>query len=265
MLGDMFDRFPEWAVFAGSVVLFFLSTEAGFRVGRYVNRRKEQIESGSTGLVTGSLLGLVSFLLAFTFGIAAANFSERRGVVLDEANAIGTAWLRADLLTDAVAADRLRELLMTYTEVRSTVATQPIPANGFADVIRASEALHGDIWALAATQAREGPSPATALVVSAVNDVIDLHSLRVAAGVRHTIPDVIWIALYGISVIALATTGYRFGASIRARSELMPGVVIAFACLITLIADLDDPRHGFLTSDQTPMLDLLATMRAGDG
>lgn len=212
------------------------------------------------GLVTGSILGLVSFLLAFSFGIAASNFTERRSVIIEEANAVGTAYLRADILPEEGARDRLRSLLRSYTEVRVAASNDNLSVAEFKAIVENSERLHGEMWALVSGIARETPSPVTALVVGAVNDVIDLHTMRVAAGVRHTIPGIIWLALYAISAVALATTGYRFGSIKSARSELLPSMVFAFSCVITLIADLDDPRSGFLLSDQTPMLDLLNTM-----
>lgn len=262
MFGDIFDSLPAWIVFCASAAVFFVSSETGFRIGRFVRKSRDHLESGSTGIVTGSILGLVSFLLAFTFSIAAANFSERRGVVLDEANAIGTAYLRADLLPEAQA-EQLKSELIRYAEMRASVSKKNFSVDDYFEIIGVSEEVHAKIWPLVVQVAREAPSPITALVVASVNDVIDMHTVRVAVGVRHTIPDVIWFALYAISALALATTGYRFGASFKARSELLPGMVLAFACIVTLIADLDDPRHGFLMNDQTPMQDLLKSMQPG--
>jgi putative Mn2+ efflux pump MntP len=262
MFGSIFDNFPTWVVFCVSAALFLAVSEIGFRIGSHVRETRAHIESGSTGLVTGSILGLVSFLLAFTFGIAASNYSERRGVVLDEANVIGTAYLRADLLPDTVAKE-FRSLLMQYTEIR-TMKRKGLEVEELIALVRGSEVIQRRVWEIAADALRAAPNPANALIASAVNDLIDLHSVRVSVGVRHTIPQVIWWALYLISAIALATTGYRFGASYKQRSELLPGMVFAFACLITLISDLDDPRHGFLVSDQRPLVDLLASMKAAD-
>lgn len=123
MTGTIFEAFSLWMLFLLSLLLFLAITEVGFRIGRWGNKRKDTLESGSTGVVTGSILGLVSFLLAFSFGIAASNYSERRGVVLDEANAIGTAYLRADLLPQAPA-EVVRALLQEYTAIRVAVTEQ---------------------------------------------------------------------------------------------------------------------------------------------
>lgn len=262
MFGDVLNSFPSWIVFCASAVFFIFACELGFRYGRGVRLRRQEDDMGSTGLVTGSILGLVSFLLAFTFGIAASNFSERRGLVLDEANAIGTAFLRADLIAEAPQAEAFRALLREYVEDRASIGlVKEMTMADTLQVIRDSEALQARMWQLVAPMARDNPTPTNSLVVSALNDVIDFHTLRVAVGVRHTIPDIIWLALYVISALALGATGYRFGVSFEKRSELLPGMVIAFTALITLIADLDDPRHGFLKNDQSAMIDLLRTMQ----
>lgn len=264
MAGTIFEAFSLWMLFLLSLLLFLAITEVGFRIGRWGNKCKDTLESGSTGVVTGSILGLVSFLLAFSFGIAASNYSERRGVVLDEANAIGTAYLRADLLPQAPA-EVVRALLQEYTAIRVAVTEQDTTVQDYFYTIRESERIHRLLWQEVARVARQTPSPTHSLVVTSVNDVIDIHSKRVAVGVRHAIPASIWAALYLVSGLALAATGYRFGASFGRRSELLPAMVIAFACVVSLIADLDNPRHGFLLSDQEPMRDLLNTMPAPSG
>lgn len=248
-----------WVFFAVCLVLFLIATEIGFRIGLWQSKRSDVPETSHTGILTGAILGLVSFLLAFTFGFAASNYSERRNTVLEEANAIGTAYLRADLLPD-VEASEMRRLLRQYTEIRVAVTEPGVTIDGFFIAIRQSETIHLELWSLVARIAKADPSPTNSLVVASVNNLIDLHSKRVAVGVRHAIPFTIWISLYLVSTLALAATGYRIGANVGKRSELLPAMVIAFACVVSLISDLDNPRHGFLLSDQSPMRALLGSM-----
>ena len=154
---------------------------------------------------TGAILGLVSFLLAFPFGFAASNYSDRRSTVLEEANAIGTAYLRADLLPELEASE-MRRLLRQYTEMRVAVTEPGVTIDGFFIAIRQSETIHLELWSLVAGIAKADPSPTNSLVVASVNDLIDLHAKRIAVGVRHAIPFTIWISLFLVSTLALGAT-----------------------------------------------------------
>lgn len=251
---------PIGVTFLVSLVAFMVAVELGFRIGVKRSHNKEVLESAPAGIVTGSILGLTSFLLAFTFGFAASNYTDRRGIVLDEANAIGTAYLRADLMP-AETAGVFRAELLEYTQERVDVISSDNAARELVSYLNLVDEVHADMWNLVSEIARTEPSASHALVVTALNDVIDLHAERVAFGTRHTVPFPIWIALFAVSCIALGTTGYRFGVSFAARSELMPAMVLAFACVISVIADLNAPNTGFMQTDQKPMIDLLSMMQ----
>ena len=259
-MNTVYNMTPVFLTLIASILLFFASTEIGFRLGLLKARRSAGKDDAPKGIITGSILGLVSFLLAFTFSIAAQNFTERRGIVLQEANVIGTAFLRADLLPDAEAA-LLRTKLIEYTEDRVRAVDPDVSQEEVFIVISDAKQIHQTAWEIVAQFARDNPTPTHALVISAINDVIDLHASRVALGTRYFIPMPIWISLYLVSCIALATTGYRYGESFGYRPELLPGMVIAFALIVTLISDLNNPGDGFLYTDQVPMLELLESMK----
>lgn len=251
---------PLAAIFLTSVLLFFLAVEIGFRLGRRRARETEDLKSAPAGVVTGSILGLTSFLLAITFGFAATNYADRRAVVLDEANAIGAAYLRADLMPTE-SGQAFREELLKYTRDRVEAAKQMKTRDDVTPYLMIVDEIHSKMWSLASELAKSQPTPTHALLVQSVNEVIDLHAQRIAFATRITIPLPIWAALFTISFISLGTTGYRFGISFRTRPELMPAMVIAFACVVALISDLNTPRSGFLQSDQQPMEDLLLMMQ----
>jgi hypothetical protein len=89
------DALPLWALFISILLVVLLSVEFGYRLGKYRRSRQEQEKEAPVGTMIGATLGLLAFILAFTFGLAAARFDARRQVLLDEANAIGTTYLRA--------------------------------------------------------------------------------------------------------------------------------------------------------------------------
>src|SRR4051812_7002872 len=112
MVSGLLDVLPLWAVLVATVALILLSVEIGHTVATYQRRRSEGGKessvasmAGSTGPIVAAMLGLLAFMLAFTFGMATSFFQARREVVLSEANAIGTTYLRAALLPESIGTD----------------------------------------------------------------------------------------------------------------------------------------------------------------
>ena len=94
------DALPLFGLFIFILLVVLLSVECGYRLGKYRRSRSEQEKEAPVGTMVGATLGLLAFILAFTFGLAAARFDARRQVLLDEANAIGTTYLRAGILPE---------------------------------------------------------------------------------------------------------------------------------------------------------------------
>lgn len=119
------DQFPLWFVYLLTVVLILLAAEIGFRIGVWLHRRDPSSQKGPiTGTVVGSLLGLMAFLLAFTIGIVINQHNQRMTMVVTEANAIGTCYLRASFLDEPDRATT-RDFLREYAEVRLAAAADP--------------------------------------------------------------------------------------------------------------------------------------------
>jgi len=241
-----------WWVYAGTVALFLLASEGGFQVGRRL--RKPAAEDGS-GTVLGGLFALLGLLLAFTFGMASARYDGRKQMLLDEANAIGTAYLRADLLPEPVKGE-VRTLFRAYVDLRLEVAR----SGKVQEAIGPSERIHGELWSRAVRHAEASPTPVAALVVQAVNDVIDMHGKRVALGWRNPIPPTILYTLYLVAVLALGVMGLEGG--LRGFRSAAPtlAVVITLATVVALIVDLDRPGEGLLQVSQQAMAELRASM-----
>src|SRR5215467_16260418 len=108
------DALPLWGIFIVILLLVLLSVEGGYRLGKYRRSRHEQEKEAPLGTMVGATLGLLAFILAFTFGLAANRFDTRRQLLLDEANAIGTTYLRAGMLPDR--RDAMRALLRDYVD-----------------------------------------------------------------------------------------------------------------------------------------------------
>jgi hypothetical protein len=257
MLNDgPLDFIPLWLLFAATVLLVLLVVEGGYRLGTYRRLRSENEKEAPAGAMVGTAVGLLAFLLAIAFGMAADRYDKRREVVLDEANAIGTAYLRTSLLEQAQGAV-VRKLLREYVDVR----IEAVASGSIASAVRRSEALHNQLWAVAAEAgAKNTESVMVGLFIQALNEVIDLHSTRIQAGVRSRLPGTIWLALYAVAVVALMGMGYHGGLAGTSRSLAILAVALTFSLALWLIADLDRPNAGWLRVSQQPMLDLRATM-----
>ena len=252
------DLLPIWGVFLATVAVVLLAVEGGFRLGQYRRRRSEQEDRPPVGEMVAATLALLAFMLAFTFGLAASRFDVRRGLVIDEANAIGTTYLRAGLLPEPHRSD-VRSLLREYVDVRLE-AVQP---GKLSRSIDRSEELHARLWAHAVAVGEKNPgSIVVGLFIASLNEVIDLHAKRLALGVRNRIPGTIWVALSFVAIIGTSVMGYHAGLAGSGRSLALLALVLAFSAVVTLIADLDRPQEGLLRVSQQTMIDLQKTLAA---
>ena len=250
------DFLPMWSVFPVTVGLMLLAIECGYRLGRHRRKLTQNEDRPPLGEMVTATLGLVAFLLAFTFGLAATRYDIRRGLVVEEANAIGTTYLRAALLPEPQRGD-VRSLLRSYVDVRLD-ATRP---GKLIEDIRRSEELHVQLWERAVVVGESQPrSIVVGLFIESLNQTIDLHTKRVALGAGNRIPATIWAALFFVAIVGTALLGYHTGLAGAARSLAIIAMVFAFSAVITLIADLDRPREGFLKVGQQAMTDLRTTM-----
>jgi hypothetical protein len=229
--------------------LLLLSLEAGFRVGRRTGRDADVHASGQVGAVQGALLGLLGLLLAFSFGAAGTRFLDRQDLIVREANAIGTASLRADLLDEPQRAE-LRAALKSYTGHRLAVSAS-LRAGLDPSVLAEVERLQARIWraAIAGVAAR----PAFALaILGPVNEVIDVHALRLAAGRKH-LPSLVLGVLIACSALAISVIGYGCGLGGRRRAPMTVPLAFLIAAALWITLDLDHPRAGLLQISDAPL------------
>jgi hypothetical protein len=247
------DFLPVWALFLATLVLVLACVEVGHRLGNYRRVQPDHEKEGPVGAMVGATLGLLAFLLAFTFSLAASRFDTRKDLVLEEANAIGTTYLRAGMLPER--RDEIRSLLRQYVEVRTNLSRATVD-----EVRHRSEELQNQIWEHATAVAQRNPNAIVGLFVASLNETIDVHGKRVHALTQNRIPAAIWGSLYLVAVLALASMGYHAGVVGKHRPLAVFAVAIAFSAVLWLIADLDRPGAGLLRVSQQAMVDLRASM-----
>ena len=254
------DVFPLWGLFLTIVVLVLAAIEGGYRLGSYRHRQPGREKETPVGAMVGAMLGLLAFMLAFTFGMAASRFDTRKQLVLDEANAIGTTYLRTAMLPER--REEIRGLLRSYVDGR----LKAVQSSRVAEEILISEDIQGQLWSATTAVGLQHPdSIVVGLFVQSLNEVIDLHAKRVTAGLRNRIPGAIWVTLLTIATLSLAAMGYHAGLVGTIRSLTVIVVAVTFSAVIALIADLDRPQEGTLTVSQQALIDLRQSMKPPEG
>lgn len=232
-----------FALFAGMLIF----VQVGRRLAAWQQTHRPDMIRGGTGAVDGAILGLMGLLLAFTFSGAATRFDARRSLVADEANAIGTAYLRLDLLPPE-AQPQLRKDFRRYVRSRLAVYEKIPDVNAVKTALRKSEAVQNEIWKQTVAATKEsGPAEKT-LVLSALNEMIDITTTRTVAGQAHP-PLEIFIML-GVTVLASSLlVGYSI--SIMGSPSLIH--IMVFISLVGIavyvILDFEYPRIGLLRLD----------------
>jgi hypothetical protein len=250
------DVVPLWGLFICANIVLAAAMEGGYRLGGWRHVHAVEEHENPVGAMVASILGLLALLLGFTFNLAATRFDIRRDTVLAESNAIGTAFLRAKLLPEPQRTT-VSDLLKEYVDVR----LQAVQHGKITQGVARSEEIHELLWAQAVTVAAANPNPITSLFIQSLNDVIDLHSKRIMMGLRNRIPIVMWIGLSALAVLGMFSVGYQAGLSATRRSPAMLGLVLAFVCVLYLIADLDRVQEGLFQVSQQSMLDLQRSIK----
>jgi hypothetical protein len=240
-----------------------LAMEVGRRFGIAIAARGGERDVKGVGAAEGAVFALLGLLIAFTFSGAATRFEERRHLITQEANAIGTAYLRIDLLAEDARAP-LRDLfrryldtrLASYRHVDDMAATQANLAEG--------AALQNEIWAkaVAAIQAPAAASQAGMLFLPALNEMIDITTTRLIATRNHP-PAVIYLLLGVLSLVAALLAGFSMSTN-RSRSWLhMLVFAIMMSVTLFVVLDLEYPRRGLIRIDGADLVlvELRASMR----
>ena len=252
------DTLPLWGLLLVSVAALWLALEGGYRLGTWRRARAADEKEQPVGAMVGSILGLLALVLGFTFSMAAMRFDARRQAVLEEANAIGTTYLRARLLPDPQQT-QISSLLREYVDVRIRGVQEAGKAE---EALARSEEIHELLWAQTKDVAdQDSHSIVTGIFIQSLNEMIDLHSKRILVGIRSRIPLVIWGGLYGLAILGMAAVGYQCGLCLTRRSPAMPGLVLAFAFVLALIADLDRGQEGLLQVGQQAMIDVQRSLQ----
>jgi hypothetical protein len=232
-------------------------TALGLALGRRLRDRATGLRE-PLAAIQGALLSLVGLILAFGLALAVGRYESRRAAVVEEANAIGTTYLRAQTLAEPVRSPSL-ELLVRYTDISIRLSNSVPGTEAATDAVAAGQRLQRELWALAGQALDAAPTAsAPRLYVETLNDMIDMQTVRVA-GLNNRVPG-------PVLVVEVAGAAFALGLLALHLSILGRGVVpaLAAAALVTLLLlvtfDLDRPTRGLIQVPSTVLTNLRASM-----
>lgn len=242
------------AAIAFLMMLLFLY--GGYRLGLKRQSLYNEPLKAQVIAVQGSLLGLLSLLLGFTFAIAVHHFDKRSEAMKEEANAIGTTYLRAHSLPDAVR-DETLAILKEYVDIRVLATKFSVVESIHRDpLLEKADQLRTNLWNLAMRSVKDDDRvTTTGLYIQALNNLIDSFGTRDEALNRH-IPEIIIFLVIFAMTISSFSIGYTSAISNHRPSAIAIGFMIFIIILTTVLLDLDRPRRGFIQIGQKNMLDL---------
>jgi len=254
------DAIPIVLLFAIVIILISGAIELGFRAGNTHSESIKKDKEKITSTNAAAILGILGFILVFTFGIVYSRYDSKKGLVREEANLIRTAWLRSDFLQEKDRGETLM-LLKKYVDLRLE-AVNIDDDNKMQSVVKESSLIQRQLWNMAVTNARiDMNSDIGALYIESVNEIINQQAMRVAVGLQARIPTVILLMLFLLVILGMFGVGYQASiAGSSRRSWLSPVMILTFSLMITLIAALDRPNSDIMPVSQKPLIELRAWM-----
>jgi hypothetical protein len=247
-------------------ILLLIGMFACLEVGRRIGiswRNRAGPEPPSFGTIESSVFGIFALLIAFTFSGAPARLDQRRQLIADECNAIGTAYLRLDLLGDD-ARPGIQKLFRDYLDARIAVYNVLPDLDAALAEIKRSEDLQHQIWAasLIASSSKTANRDATRLIVPALNEMFDITTTRTMSGLIHP-PAIVFGLLFVMALICSTLAGCAMATN-KTRSWLHL-IAFAFAAVlaISVVLEIEYPRFGMLhveSSYDQVLIDLRAKM-----
>ena len=257
---ELFYDVGLWLILLASIGGFFLATEAGFLLGRRGQSSTNDHSSSQIYTIQGAVLGLLALLLGFTFSMAMSRYDMRKQMVLDESNAIGTTFLRAQLLPEP-ARKEVSNLLRRYVEVRLEFYAAGNDQKRLREMRGKTERLQNQLWAYGVAMGeKDARAVTTGLFLQSLNETIDLHAKRLTAMENH-VPEITLVLLFFVALMATGLIGY--GCGLAGLRNFFVTIIssILIAAVIMVIIDLDRPSRGLIRVSQQRMIDLRDSLK----
>lgn len=249
----------EVALLALAIGALLLAIEAGYRLGLRCKADNDEASTSHLNLLQSALLGLLALLLGFTFSMSISRLETRKLLVLEEANAIGTTYLRSHFLAEPLRGE-VADLLRQYVAARlehHRAGIDPVLLKAARD--KGAE-IENRLWRAAIAAAASAPdSLPVSLFVESLNETIDVNEKRQVAFENH-VPEVVIVLLFVVSAVAVGFLGYANGLTGKRRVYSTAIFAVLIALVLAVILDTDRPRRGLVQVSQSSLLRLEASM-----
>ena len=269
MNNHIFDHLSIELLFLLTVALMLLMLELGFRSGLRTQAKPVKAQAAQVRALMGGTLGLLAFMLAFTFSVAQTHYENRIQLQIDEAVVAKNAFMQADFAGEPLHT-RARELLLEYVDGRIeliNMVRQARPKEVFLLLERAED-IQLELWSLGMKSHHSvgdavGGSPKNDEFMTSVLRLMDMHTNRVQAALVNRIPEIIWLTLYFTAVMSMIVVGYQAGLTAKRSPIATYSLALVFSAVMMLIMDLDRPMQSFFALDVAVMEQLADFMRKG--
>ncbi|MFM8314530.1 MAG: hypothetical protein ACKOA8_09620 [Deltaproteobacteria bacterium] len=237
---------------------FILVWELAFRLGRRAATRRGKQSETQSQTIEAAVLTLFGLLLGFSFSMSSARFEARKQTVLEESNAIGTAYLRADVL-ELNSKQALRQILSRYLDARIELYQSGFQEEEVRLANEKADRAQKEAWELAVQESRKFPTPISALVLASLNQMIDLREKQ-QFSFENVVPQLVLGFLLVLSLLAVGVVGYLNGLTQSRHRGLSLVFALVVAMTLFLVFDLDRPRRGPIKLTYESFLRLRQTM-----
>ena len=249
--------FPnQYSIQLGMGLLLLIVAEVGYRMGFRIPRKDDPALQSEISGYQAAVLGLLALLLGFTFSMALSHYDLRRSLVIQEANAIETTFLRTSFLPPE-SREASRKLLRDYLDLRMEYDKG---STAQAPILQRTAFIQGELWKQGERAAINTPTPITATYITALNEMFDTASTRIAAS-RVRVPSALWLILTTVSAFGIWAAGFSAGVNRKRALFLTVGLPILITLVLQLITDISTPKGGLIHTDYSSMVDLRASIK----
>jgi hypothetical protein len=271
LVSHFLDLVPIWLMLIGTILMLVFFIEYGFRLGRKAQTTSRKAQTSQVRAIMGAGLGLLAFMLAFTFSTAQSHFEARVQTLVEEARIVRNAFIRANLLKEPIRTEA-KTLLKEYVDLRrESTETSDISAEvQLTGLLERAEQIQHRLMLLAIKTDKAGEdagendgslnldSPFAASVLL----LTDIHYTRLHSVVMNRIPLTIWMTLYLMAILSMTIMGYQAGLTDKRSPVATITLAVAFSAVIILITDLDRPIMSFFDINDQLLVDLYEYMEA---